>query len=197
MLRTLSSGGSISIALRKLLWGGRRESGYIQVCNKGARQSVWASEIIVKQLGKPDIKLRNLAFFSVWEDASLWAHWINSFHMHLSYLGPILFSCWPCFLHSPSSSAINMRGGSIPWITVLGILIHIWRPEITDDCDISYLFIWQEKFSFYIWDPASYSCSKAVNILSIPLSDCCSFKGNVHVLMFFASSSVFSTGPCA
>ena len=29
----------------------------------------------------------NLAFFYVWEDTSLWAHWINSFHS-LSYLGP-------------------------------------------------------------------------------------------------------------
>ena len=31
--------------------------------------------------------------------------------------------------------------------SVLGDLIHIWRPEITDDCDISCLLIWQEIFS--------------------------------------------------
>ena len=142
------------------------------------------------------IKLRNLAFYA-WGDASLWAHWIHSFHMHLSYLGPIMFSCWPCFLHSPSSSAITMGGGSIPWITVLGTLIHIWRPEITDGCDISCLFIWQKKFPFHIWDPASYSCSKVISILSVPLSDCCFFRRSVHVLMFFASFSVFSIEPCA
>ena len=41
-----------------------------------------------------------------------------------------------------------MGGGSICWITVLGTLIHIWRPEITDDCGISCLLIWKEIFSF-------------------------------------------------
>ena len=54
-----------------------------------------------------------------------------------------------CYLHSPSSSAITMRGGSIHWIPVLGALIHIWRPEITDGSDIFCLFIWQEIFSFH------------------------------------------------
>ena len=39
--------------------------------------------------------------------------------------------------------------GSIWWITVLGALIHIWRPEITDGCEISCRLIWQEKFAFY------------------------------------------------
>ena len=42
------------------------------------------------------------------EDASLWAQWIHSFHMHLIYLGPILFPYSLCFLHSPSSSAITV-----------------------------------------------------------------------------------------
>ena len=46
--------------------------------------------------------------FYVQEDASLWAHWIHSFHMHLTYLGPILFPCSPCFLHSPSLLAITV-----------------------------------------------------------------------------------------
>ena len=32
-------------------------------------------------------------------------------------------------------------GGGICWITVLGALIHIWRPEIADDCDIYCLLI--------------------------------------------------------
>ena len=34
-----------------------------------------------------DNKLRNLAFY-IWEDASLWAHWIQSFRKHLSLLRP-------------------------------------------------------------------------------------------------------------
>ena len=68
----------------------------MQVCNKGSRQS---------EQQRSGVKLRNLAF-SVWEDASLWAHCIHSIHMHLSYLGPLWFPCLPSFLHSPSSSAI-------------------------------------------------------------------------------------------
>ena len=78
----------------------------------------------------------------------------NSFlHVNLSYLEPTLFACSPkgvadaCFLRSPISSAITMRGAGICWITVLGDLIHIRRPEITDGCDISYLLLWQEIFS--------------------------------------------------
>ena len=85
----------------------------IQVCNKGSRQSEQSR-----------IKLRNLAFY-VWEEASLWAHCIHSFHVYLSYLRPILFLCSPCFLHCPSSSAINTEGCSICWITVWGALISI------------------------------------------------------------------------
>ena len=63
-----------------------RESDYIQVCNKVNKQAVWTSKIIVRK-EKSAIKLKNLAF-CIWEDASLWAHWIHFFHMHLSYLGP-------------------------------------------------------------------------------------------------------------
>ena len=46
----------------------------------------WATELNWTE-GKSDIKLRNLAFY-VWEDASLWAHWLHSFHMDLNSLGP-------------------------------------------------------------------------------------------------------------
>ena len=42
-----------------------------------------------------------------------------------------------------------MGGGRVFWITVLGALIHIWRPEITDGGDISGLLIWQEIFPFH------------------------------------------------
>ena len=36
-----------------------------------------------------------------------------------------------------------------PDIIVLGAFIYIWRPEITDGCDISCLLIWQQIFSFH------------------------------------------------
>ena len=49
---------------------------------------------------------------------------------------------------SPSSSKITMWGGNTPWIAVLGALIHIWRPEIADGCDISCLFICRRYFHF-------------------------------------------------
>ena len=39
--------------------------------------------------------------------------------------------------------------GSIPWPAVSGALVHIWRPEITDGCDISCLLIWQETVSVH------------------------------------------------
>ena len=60
-----SSETVISIALKKT--ARRRQegkSGYIQVCNKGSRQS---------EHQRSDIELRNLAF-SVLEDANLGAH---------------------------------------------------------------------------------------------------------------------------
>ena len=34
-------------------------------------------------------------------------------------------------------------------LAVLGGLIHIWRPEIANGCDIPCLLIWQEIFSFH------------------------------------------------
>ena len=54
------------------------KSGFIQVCNKGSRQS---------EHQRSGIKLRKLVF-CVWEDVSLWAHWIHYFNLRLSYLGP-------------------------------------------------------------------------------------------------------------
>ena len=70
--------------------------------------------------------------------------------MHLGCLGPILFASPLYFLHSPSSSAITVAGGSgLWWIEVLGALLHTWRPDIADGRDISSLLIWQEIFSFH------------------------------------------------
>ena len=89
-----------SVALRKLLQGGRRESGYTQVCNKGSKQSEH------QRLG---IKLRNLAF-CVWDDASFWAHWIHSFHRQLSSLGPNPVSLFTLLLAFPQLLS-NHHGG--------------------------------------------------------------------------------------
>ena len=141
MFRTPSQGDSMSVALIKLLQGGRRGSRAIfQFATEGVGQS---------EHTRSGIKLRNLAFH-VWEESSLWALWIHSFHMHFSYLGPILFPCSSCILHSPSSSAITVGGGSTCWITVLGDVFHIWKPEIPDGGGISCLLIWQEIFSFHV-----------------------------------------------
>ena len=76
---------------------------------------------------------------------------LNSFLSYAPQLsGDHPSPCSPCFLHSPSSSAISVGGGgSTPWTAVWGALIHIWRPEITDGCDIFCLLIWQDTFSFH------------------------------------------------
>ena len=138
MLRTPSLGDSISVALRKN--APRRQegkAGYIQALYEFATKGVWTSKI--------RYQVKERAFY-VWEDSSLWAHSIHSFPLLLSYLGLLRFPCLPCFLNFPSPSAITEGAGSMLWITVLGALIHIWRPEITEGCDISFLFIWQEAF---------------------------------------------------
>ena len=126
------------------------KSSYIQVCNKESRQS---------EHQRSGIELKNVAYYA-WEDASLWAHRIQSFYMHLNYLGPNLFPCSPCFSHSPSFSVITLEGGSTLWITVLGTLTHIWRPEVADGCYISCLIIWQEIFSFHVfpWEKKKIMC---------------------------------------
>ena len=114
------------------------KSGYMQVCNKGIRLS---------EHQRSGIKLRNLSFY-VWEYASLLSHWIHSFPMHLNYwANPI--SLFTLLLYSPSSPTLG--GDSIPWVSVLVALIHIWRPGITDGCDISCLLIWQDIFSSHTY----------------------------------------------
>ena len=70
---------------------------------------------------------------------------MHFFHMHLSSLGSVLFPCSPSFLPPPPQKSPWgggwAGGGSIHWISVLGALIYIWRPKITDGCDISCLLI--------------------------------------------------------
>ena len=48
-----------------------------------------------------------------------------------------------CIPLAPQQSPWRVGGNSIHGITVLGALIHIWRPEIADGCDFSCLLIWQ------------------------------------------------------
>ena len=107
------------------------KSGYLQVCNKESRQSE-VKEFSIQGMGrcKPLSSLNSLL----------------SYAPPLSGANPV--SCSLCFWLSPSSSKITMWGGDTPWIAVWGALIHIWRPEIADGCDISCLFICRRYFHF-------------------------------------------------
>ena len=89
-------------------------------------------------------KLSNVALFFVWEDARVWAHWNHSFHMHLSYLGPV-----SCIFHILSTSrcrewlqpnAADPRSSSLSWLP--------WRAGIRWWCWHPCLLIWQEIFQF-------------------------------------------------
>ena len=42
-----------------------------------------------------------------------------------------------CIPLAPQQSPWRVGGNSIHCVTVLGAIIHIWRPEIADGCDIS------------------------------------------------------------
>ena len=116
------------------------------------KQAVWTSKIIVKK-EKSAIKLKNLAFY-IWEDASLWAHWIHFFHMHLSYLGQILFLVhlgrW-LLLVSPQLLSSHLAGlvasaGSRALCSILG---SPHSPlDARNHCDVSCPLVWQEIFSF-------------------------------------------------
>ena len=82
---------------------------------------------------------------------------IHSFHMHLCYLGPILFPGSPYGVVDveKAASCLPLAAQQSPWRVEasadpsLGALTLIWRPEIADGCDISCLSIWQEIFSFH------------------------------------------------
>ena len=88
------------------------KSGYIEVCNKGNRQP---------EHQRSGSKLRNSAF-CVWEDASLWAHWIHSFHKHLSCLGPILFPWSPCCV-------ISRAPRQSLWRVAASAGLQFWEPS--------------------------------------------------------------------
>ena len=110
---------------------------------------------------------------------------LNSFFSYAPLVsGPILFPFSPCFLPSPSSSAINMGRGSITWISVLWALIHIWRPEIADGRDISCLLIWQKIFSFPRLSPGLLHCRQILHHLSHQGSP--GFCYTFYLLVFFS-----------
>ena len=67
--------------------------------------------------------------------SAIWGH--SCFLVHLA-------SCIPP-APQQSSWRVAASDGSQFW----GALIHIWKPEITDSCDISYLLIQKEIFSFH------------------------------------------------
>ena len=67
---------------------------YRSLQQKGRQQAVWTAKDYCQLRKTRYLKLRNLAFFFVWEDASIWTHWNHSFHLYLSYLGPA-----SCFLN--------------------------------------------------------------------------------------------------
>ena len=155
MSRTLSEGNSTLVAQRKLLQGGSTQAIY-KFATKGNRQS---------ELQRLGFKLRNLAFF-VWEHASLGS--LNSFLSFAPQLSEakavLLASCIP-----PAPQQPQGRSGSICWVTVLGGLVHIWRAEIADGCDTSYLLIWREIFSFhYITDFSLQTFLRTAAYCSLP-----------------------------
>ena len=80
------------------------------------------------------------ALFYVSEDTRVWAYWIHSFHMNLSYLVASIL----CFLHSELSWAHLEGVAGIGWLwdcqyspswLPLGLRNSHWKAEIPDDCD--------------------------------------------------------------
>ena len=92
----------------------------------------------------------------------------------------------------------TMGGGSIYWITVLGALIHIWRPEIDGGSDISCLLIWREIVSFCRYNKKTCSpASHHTPALHVPL-----FSNYIQILQLFSRyfperiKSIFSITFC-
>ena len=83
--RTSSLGNSSQVTLRELLSGGEERNQIIRkFCNKGQVVSSSTDYCWLKKTRY--LKLRNLVFLKVWEDAKVWIHWNHSFHVHLRIL---------------------------------------------------------------------------------------------------------------
>ena len=136
MFRTLGPGDSISVALKKLLQGGRRGSqatckfatkaaGTLNIKDQVSNQGIWHS--VYGKMQAPRLTYF-ICISAIWGESCFLAQ---------------LASCIPKLLSH------HLRGGSSCRIAVWGALIHIWRPEIAVGCDISSLLIWPEVFSFH------------------------------------------------
>ena len=134
---------SISVTLARLLQGGRRGS---QAIYKFATMEAGRLNI------KYQYQVKEFSILCMGRCKPLGS--LNSFLSYAPHsLGLILF---PYFWQSPSSKAITLgrgAGSSFCWIAVLVALIHIWKPGITDSCDISCLLIRQEIFSLHMKIP--------------------------------------------
>ena len=75
----------------------------------------WEDSLLAEPQGQKtrDLKLRNLVLFYIWEDARVWAYQTHSFHVHLSYPGPV-----SCAFHILSSPGAH-RG---EWLQSWGLL---------------------------------------------------------------------------
>ena len=143
MFRTQEPGDSISVALRKLLQGGREEI-WMYTSFQQREQAVWTSKIRYQAMEFSILFMggcNHLCPLKSFLSCTL-AIWGQScFLIHLA----------SCILPIPQQS--QCRGGGGGWQHLLdlsfGSLIHIWRPEIADGCDISCWLIWKEIFSFH------------------------------------------------
>ena len=70
----------------------------------------------------------------------------------------------------PELSANSCAGSSVCWLSVWGALIHIWRPEITNGCDIFSLLIRQEMASLVTQTVKNLLACNAGDPGSIPAS---------------------------
>ena len=124
----------------------QEESGYTEVCNKrGRQQAVWTAKYYCQLRKTRYLKLRNLTFLFVWEDASIWAHWNHSFHMYLSYLGPA--SCFLSFSGGIQQLLDRRHQALFSLSDTLWAQKFTFRgAEITDGCD-SLVYWYGRKYS--------------------------------------------------
>ena len=124
----LSPGDSISVVLKKLLQGGRSGSQAIhEFATEGAglseQQRSGIKEFSILRMGrcKPQGSLNSFL----------------SYAPQLPEANPVFFfTLLPAF---PQLLSNQLGDSCAQWIAVLGALIHIWRPEIPDGCDILFL----------------------------------------------------------
>ena len=146
MFRTPSPGDSRSVPLRKLLQGDRGE---VRLCTSLQQREQKS------QLQRSGIKLKNLAFY-VWGDASLWAHWLQSFHMQLSYLGQSSFivHLGSCILPGPQRSL---------WGLVASAGSQLWEPSFTFGgqkslMTVTFLVSWHGRRYFHFRQVTHKNC---------------------------------------